>query len=79
MVDFMSSVSSTLGSVKSGIRINTEVLNYFSSTPLRTSARRYFGLAANRNCWFVSYDCQLVCWFVNYDLHGRGVHASLRG
>ena len=33
----------------------------------------------NRNCWFVSYDCQLVCWFVNYDLHGRGVHASLRG
>ena len=30
----------------SSIRINTDVLNYFSPKPLRTSARRYLGLAA---------------------------------
>ena len=41
-------------------------------------SKALLGPSRNRNCWFVSYDCQLVCW-VNYDLHGRGVHASLRG
>ena len=42
-------------------------------------SKALLGASRNRNCWFVSYDSQLVCWFVNYDLHGRGVHASLRG
>ena len=42
-------------------------------------SKALLGASRNRDWWFVSYDCQLVCWFVNYDLHGRGVHASLRG
>ena len=42
-------------------------------------SKALLGASRNRNCWLVSYDCQLVCWFVNYDLHGHGGHASLRG
>ena len=42
-------------------------------------SKALLGASRNRNCWFVSYGCQLVCWFVNYDLYGRGVHATLRG
>ena len=40
-------------------------------------SKALLGASRNRDCWFVSYDCQLVCWFVKYDLHGRGVHVSL--
>ena len=44
----------------SGIRINTDVLNYFSTTPLRTSARRYLGLAAIATA---GLSATIVSWF----------------
>ena len=44
----------------SGIRINTDVLNYSSPTPLRTSARRYLGLAAIATA---GLSATIVSWF----------------
>ena len=54
MVDFMASVSSSLGPLvcdevrsvyeRAAFGCNTDVLNYSSPTSLRTSARRHLGL-----------------------------------
>ena len=56
-----------------------DVLNYSSPTPLRTSERRYLGLAAIATA---GLSATIVSWFAGLSTiiyTGRGVHASLRG
>ena len=43
-----------------GIQINTDVLNYSSPTPLRTSARCYLGLAVIATACL---SATIVSWF----------------
>ena len=46
----------------SDIRINKDVLNYSSPTPLRTSARRYLRLAAIATA---GLSAKIVSWFAS--------------